>query len=378
MKVQPNSKIIRIKAVIIKEFYQLIRDPTALLIGFGLPIILLFLYGYGVSLDLKNLRIGLVLEDSSPSAQTLAQSFSDSPYFQVKVVKDRRELDNDIISGKIRGFVDVPSYFSDFLNKPNTPVSIQVIADGSETNTANLLHTYVEGAWATWLKQEYLNKQINTPSLINIEPRFWYNNDLESKNFLIPGSLAIIMTLIGTLLTALIIAREWEKGTMENLISTPITTFELLLGKLLPYFLLGMVSMMMCVLIGIGIYKVPFRGSILALSACSAIFLFTSLLLGLLISTFAKNQFVAAQASIVSAFLPSFILSGFIFDIASMPYPIQLLSYLIPARYFVSSLQTLFLAGNVWKLIIYDSLAVLLIGVVLLVIIIKKTVKRLD
>ena len=195
---------------------------------------------------------------------------------------------------------------------------------------------------------------------------------------MIPGSLAIIMTLIGTLLTALVVAREWERGTMEALMSTPVSIVELLVGKLVPYFVLALLSMTICVFISAVLYKVPLRGSLLLLYLVTSVFLFTALGLGLLISTLTKNQFVAGQIAIVASFLPAFMLSGFIFEIYSMPQIIQFFTYIIPARYFVSALQTIFLVGNIWTLMILDLIPMFLVGLFIMMITARKTVKRLD
>lgn len=372
------GRLRRIRALIIKEFYQIIYDPSSLLISVVLPVILLFLYGYGVSLDLDHLRIGLVMEDTAPDAQSFAQSLTDSPYFDVKIVRDRRELDQDILDGSIRGFVVIPSYFSAFRYRQDNVAPIQVIADGSETNTASFVQNYVTQAWSVWLQQQRISTDLKGLPLINVQPRFWYNEELLSRNFLIPGSMAIIMTLIGTLLTALVIAREWERGTMEALMSTPVTIFEILIGKLIPYFILAMASMTLCVITAVAIYDVPLRGSWLVLAMVTACFLMPALGLGLLISGMTRNQFAASQAAMTSSFLPAYILSGFIFEIASMPTPIQLVTYLIPARYFVSSLQTLFLVGNVWELIIINIIPMLMIGSLFFFLTARTTVKRLD
>lgn len=356
----------------------MIRDPSCLLIGFGLPLILMFIYGFGVSLDLDHLRIGLVLEDTAPDAQRFAQSLVGSRYFDVKVVRDRRELDRDLISGAIRGYVVVPSYFSQFRERDDQTAPIQVIADGSETNTASFVQNYVQAAWQNWLRQEHITNKLEGLPLIETQPRFWYNEKLESRNFLIPGSIAIIMALIGTLLTSLVVSREWERGTMEALMSTPIHIVEILIGKLVPYFVLGMMAMTMSVMIAVFFYQVPLRGSFLVLALVASVFLFAALGQGLFISTLARNQFAASQAAIVSAFLPAFMLSGFIFEIASMPLPIRMLTYILPARYFVSSLQTIFLVGNVWSLLFYNVLGMLILGVFLFILTARRTVKRLD
>ncbi len=368
----------RLRALIRKETFQIIRDPSSILISLVLPLLLLFLYGYGVSLDLNHLRIGLALQDSSPAARSFAQSMTDSRYFDVKIARDERELERDLVKGNIRGIVVIPSYFSSFLERPDTRAPIQVIADGSEPNTANFVQNYVLGAYQNWLKQEQIVQGIETSPGIAIDTRYWYNEELESRNFLIPGSLAIIMTLIGTLLTALVVAREWERGTMEALMSTPVSIEEIVLSKLICYFVLGMASMAMCVILAVTLYGVPFRGSILLLAFVSAAFLVCALSIGLLISTLAKNQIVASQIAIVVAFLPAYILSGFIFEISSMPWFIRGLTYVMPARYFVQCLQTLFLVGNVWRLILFNLIPMLGIGLLFFFLTARKTVKRIE
>lgn len=373
-KVSPR----RLAALMIKEFYQIIRDPSSIAISIVLPLVLMFLYRFAISLDMEHLRIGLVLEENTPDVQDFAQSLVDSRYFQVKIGKDRREFLEPIIRGEVRGIVVVPQDFSRKKGSHAGVAPIQVIADGSEPNTASFVQNYIKGAWGNWLAQEkVLRKTAYTP-LVGIQSRVWYNEELASRYFLIPGSLAIIMTLIGTLLTALVVAREWERGTMEALMATPVTIFELILGKLIPYFTLGTVSMWTCVIIATQIYAVPFRGSFLVLFGVSSVFLLCSLALGLLISTGARNQMVAAQAAMVSAFLPAFILSGFIFEIRSMPWPIRWVTHLIPARYFVSSLQTLFLVGNVPSVLVPSVLWMGCIGLALFFLMARNTVKRLD
>lgn len=373
-----NRNYRRVRALIVKEFYQIARDPSSLLISVVLPLILLFIYGYGVSLDMNHLKIGLVLEDTSPEAQSFAETLGNSKYLDVKIARHRHEFLGEIVRGSIRGIVVVPAYFSQFLKRPDYIAPIQVIADGSEPNTANFVQNYVRGAWQVWLQQEQIKYKTPKDSFISPQFRFWYNEQLESRNFLIPGSLAIIMTLIGTLLTALVVSREWERGTMEALMSTPVSIGEILVGKLVPYFILGMCSMCICVTVAVFLYNVPLRGSVLLLALVSSLFLLTALGLGLFISTLAKNQFLAAQASIIVAFLPGFILSGFIFEISSMPLPIRLFTYVIPARYFVSCLQTLFLVGDVWGLILKNMLFMFIFSLFIFTLIARRTVKRLD
>lgn len=377
--VKNDSSYLRLRALIYKEFVQIMRDPSSIMISVILPFILLFLYGFGVSLDIKHLHVGLVMEDTSPDAQSFAKSLTDSPYFDVtKIVRDRRELERDIIAGSLRGFVVIPSYFSAFRFRRDTIAPIQVIADGSEPNTATFVQNYVAAAWQNWLVQEAISRDLQGLPLVNIQARFWYNEELESRNFLVPGSLAIIMTLIGTLLTALVVAREWERGTMEAMMATPITIWELLVGKLIPYFILGMASMTMCVIEAKLMYNLPFRGSWFALELVTACFLTTALGLGLLISTLSRNQFVAAQIAMIAAFLPAYMLSGFIFEIASMPLPIRLFTYIVPAKYFVSSLLTIFLVGDIWPLLLSDIIPMLAFGAFIFLLTGRFTAKRLD
>ncbi len=368
----------RMKALMIKEALQIVRDPSSILISIILPVLLIFLYAYGVSLDLDHLRIGVALEDTSPDAMSFFHSMRNSPYFDVKVARDRRELDRDLEKGAIRGIVIVPSYFSQFRHRPDQIAPIMVIADGSEPNTANFVKNYVRGAFQQWLVQESISSHLKGLPLISIQTRFWYNEQLESRYFLLPGSLAIIMTLIGILLTALVVAREWERGTMEAMMSTPIGIVELIIGKIIPYFFLGMFSMAICFCLTVYGFGIPFRGSILLLGLVSTAFLFCALALGLMISTLSKNQLVAFQVSVIAGFLPAYILSGFLFEIASMPFWIQGLTYLMPARYFVLCLQTLFLVGNVGTLIFWNILPMIGIGLIFLTITARKTVKRLD
>lgn len=369
----------RMRALMVKEFFQIIRDPSTLLITVFLPLLLIFLYGSGVSLDLDHLRVGLVMEDTAPDVQSFAKSLTDSRYFEVKIVRDRRDLHDDLISGAIRGMFIVPSYFTQYRNRPDKTAPIQVIADASETNTANFVQNYAQGVFGNWLVQEAISEgiQIQTP-LISSDPRFWYNEQLESRFFLLSGSLAIIMTLIGSLLTALVVAREWERGTMEALMSTTVGIWELVLAKVIPYFCLGMISMVFCVFLSIVFYDLPLRGSFLVLLMVSALFLFCALGLGLMISTITKNQIFAYQITLITAFLPAYILSGFLFEIHSMPHWIQILTYIIPAKYFVQSLQSLFLVGTVWPLILIDMIPIVGIGLIFFLITASKTAKRLD
>ncbi len=378
MQTKGKGSFRRIKALIIKEYYQILRDPSSILISVVLPAILLFLYGYGISLDMKHLRIGVVLEDSAPDAQSFVQALADSQYFDVQVGRDRREFYHQMTAGSIKGVVIIPAYFSAFREETYKSAPIQVITDGSEPNTASFVQNYIYAAFDNWREQERISSDWKEKFHVGIESRSWYNESLESRNFLVPGSLAIIMTLIGTLLTALVIAREWERGSMEALMATSVRMVEFIIAKLTSYFILGMGSFMVSVFLSLIFFRIPLHSSMLLLCSVAAVFLLTSLGLGLLISTLAKNQFVASQIAIIAAFLPAFILSGFIYEPSSMPKIIEGISSLIPARYFVTCLQTLFLVGPVPKLLFKNIVIMFGIGLVFFAVIARKTVKRLD
>src|SRR5690606_2662102 len=369
------ARVRRFAALVRKESYQILRDPSSILIAFVLPLILLFLFGYGVSLDTTTTRVGLVVENATPVTQDLAASFHASRYFDVVNGRDRREFEDDLLLGHIRGIIVIPATFAADYTAGNNP-HIQVIVDGSDPNTANFVQNYTRGVVATWanLRAAELSLQ---PASITVEQRFWFNPELTSRNFLVPGSIAIVMTLVGTLLTSLVVAREWERGTMEAMMATPVTAAELLAGKILPYFLLALTSMTLCVLLAVFLFGVPFRGSVVALYALSATFLVPALGQGLLISAATKNQFLASQLALISAFLPAFLLSGFLFEINSMPRVIQWVTVIVAARYLIPSLQTVFLAGDIWSMFLGDMAVMLLIGSVFFALAIRSTRKRI-
>jgi drug efflux transport system permease protein len=364
----------RLAALVRKETLQAVRDPAALLIAFALPVMLLFLFAYAVSLDVRDVHLGLVLESESSDAAQLAAAFSATPYFEITPAHDRRAVAAALRAGTLRGFVVIPQDFATRLREPERGPIVQIVTDGSSPNTASFVGGYAEGVVANWLAA----RDGARPPPVSIEPRFWFNPEIESRRFLIPGAIAIVMTMIGTLLTALVVAREWERGTMEAVMSTPASIFEILLGKLLPYFGLGLAATLGCAALAVVAFGVPLRGSWLALLLLSCTFLIPALGQGLLISTLARNQFVAAQVALLSGFLPALLLSGFLFEIDSMPLVIRAFTHVIAARYFVASLQTVFLAGDVWSQFVPSMLAMLAIGGVFFMITALKTRKSLD
>ena len=342
----------RFVALVRKEGSQILRDPSTFLIAFVLPMILLFLFGYAVSLDTSKTRVAVVLQDSSAPALRLAQAYQRSPYFDVTMARAIQPVREMMVDGRVRAIIVIPPDFGVHAKQGHMP-PIQIIADGSQPNTASFAAAYGEGVRATWAAEEGLerNPAARAPP-VSLSARFWYNPELKSRYFLVPGSIAVVMTIIGTLLTALVVAREWERGTMEAMMATPITMTEFIASKMIPYFLLALTSMTLCAVIGIWVFGVPFRGSIFALLAIASAFQMPALGMGLLISSATKNQFVASQVATLAGFLPTFLLSGFIYEIGSMPWPIQAITYLVPARYLIPSLQTVFLAGDQWSLIL--------------------------
>jgi ABC-2 type transport system permease protein len=374
----PNEgRMRRIKALIRKETLQTLRDPSSLIVAVLLPAILLFLYGFGVSFDVTNVRIGLVIENPSPETERFRQALSNTPFFNVHLGADRRAFLNDLTAGRLEGVVVLGQDFSQRLGRVDT-VPVQIITDGSDPNTSNLVTAYVQGAWQSWLNQRLLNSGAPSISLIEPVPRIWFNPELESRRFLVPGSIALILMMIGSLLTALVVAREWERGTIEALLATPASVPEFLIGKVVPNFVLGCVAMAVSVAFAFFIFHVPMRGSALSLILATTAFLLVALSVGLLISTIARTQFIASQIAMLSSFLPGLFFSGFIFEIASMPAPLRAFSALVPAKYFVSALQTIFLAGDIAEVLVPKILILMFMSVFVMVLTARNSKMRLD
>ncbi len=372
-----GSAWLRLRGLIRKETLQILRDPSSISIAFVLPAILLLLFGYGVSLDAENVPVAVIIENPTNDTASFAASLVNSRYFAVTFPRDRHAAEEALIAGDADAIVVLRSDFSRRIWSP-AGAPIQVIVNGADANTARIIGGYMEGIWQSWLAQRALDEGIALAPPVVAQQRVWFNAEVRSRNFLVPGLIAIIMTLIGALLTAMVVAREWERGTMEALLVTPVTIGEILVGKLIPYFLLGMGGMALSTAMAVWVFGVPLRGSFVVLSVVSALFMLTALGMGLLISTLARSQFVAGQIAIIVAFLPAFILSGFIFDIASMPLVVQLITHVIPARYFVSSLQTLFLAGTVWPVVLANGAALSLMAAIFLGLTLRKTRKSLE
>lgn len=371
----------RVRALCVKETRQIVRDPSSWLIAVVIPLLLLFIFGYGINLDSSKLRVGILLEQQSEEALDFTHTMTGSPYIDATISDNRQELIEKMQAGRIRGLVVIPVDFAQQMARPNDVAPIQVITDGSEPNTANFVQGYVEGIWQIWQiwqQQRAEDRGESFKPLIDVQTRYWFNPAAISQHFIIPGAVTIIMTVIGAILTSLVVAREWERGTMEALLSTEVTRVELLLCKLIPYYFLGMLAMLLCMLVSVFILGVPYRGSLLILFFITSLFLLSTLGMGLLISTITRNQFNAAQVALNAAFLPSIMLSGFIFQIDSMPAIIRAVTYIIPARYFVSTLQSLFLAGNIPVVLIINVLFLIASAVMFIGLTWLKTKRRLD
>lgn len=362
-------------ALIKKEFMQIIRDPSSIIIAFVLPLISILIYMYGINLDTVKVTMGIKNDDSNPEIETLVKSFGHSKYVRSIVYDNEHALSEDIIRSKTKGAILIPNDFSTKLSRSQT-ADVLVITDGSEVNTANYVQNYATQIVNQWLMTSkyagLVKKQVVTP-----EMRVWYNEDLNSHYFILPGSIAITMTLIGILLTALVIAREWERGTMEALLSTQVRRIDIVLGKYIPYFVLGMLSMMFNVFLCVFVFHVPFRGNFFVLFGVSGMFLFTSLGIGLLISSILKNQFLASQVALGIAFLPSLLLSGLMFPINSMPVFFQYLTNFLPPRYFITFIESEFMAGTIWEIVAINSIFLMALGLILFAVVYKKTDMRL-
>jgi len=361
------AKLARIRALIRKETRQMVRDPSSIAMGVVLPLILILLFGFGLSLDVRDVPIAVVLQDSSADALGLTQAFALSPYFHPQLLHALPPAQQLLLAGQVDGIVTIPGDFSRRLAQGDARV--QVLVKGSDANRARIIESYVEGAvggWSARLAAEGRAGGAATASgPVSVQARLWFNEADESRYFLVPGLLVLVMTLIGGLLTAMVMAREWERGTLESLFVTPVRSDEILIGKTLPYFMLALAGFVLCVLSAKFLFHVPLRGSLWVLSAVSMLYTLVALGIGLLISSAVKNQLVASQLVALTTFMPALMLSGFLFDLRSMPAAVRLITRVLPARYYVAVLQNVFLAGDVWAVLLPNELVLALMAVLL-------------
>lgn len=411
----------RLAALIVKEFRQVRRDSSSILLAFVLPILMLMLFGYCVNFDSSVTELALVTEDESPEAHSLLDRLQGSPYFRVERAADEHEAMERLRRGRAHGALIIPSDFSRDCASGKTP-RLLLATDGSVPNTAQFTQLYLQGVCSAWLAERSLTAtaaetataesasseaasslslsegSVRTasgngclhrstaapavssgePATVEVVPLYRFNSAALSRRYILPGSIAVVISFVGTFLTAMVVAREWERGTMELLLASPMTRTEFILSKLIPYFLLGIGAMAVCTLAATFIFDVPLRAPLWLLFGITSVFLLSVLAIGLLISTLLRSQYTASLVSLNVSVLPTIMLSGFIFEISSMPGWVQAVSYLIPARYFAPSLSTLFLAGAEWAALLLNLLLLVLSALFWLGFVFFSTPKRLD
>ncbi|HYG65560.1 MAG TPA: ABC transporter permease [Thermoanaerobaculia bacterium] len=337
----------RLLAMARKESIQLRRDPRSLLLAFALPVLLLILFGYAISWDVGNIRTAVLDGDRSARSRELLDAFRASGYFTfVEILERPAEITPLLERSGAQVVLVIPPGFADAVGAGRT-VAVQAVVDGSDANTATIALAYAEAVTRTFSAdfQDAVLRGATLQPPVEAESRVWFNEELASRNMIVPGLVAVIMMIIAAMLTSLSIAREWERGTMEQLAATPVARTEVVLGKLLPYVVIGLLDVAVSSLLGVYLFDVPFRGSAALLMALSFFFLLGALGLGMFISAVAKSQVLATQIAMVATFLPAFLLSGFMFSLETMPKALQAISYLIPARYFLVVTRGIFLKG---------------------------------
>jgi len=351
-----SAKLRRIRALTLKETRQILRDPSSIAIGIVFPLMMILLFGYGLSLDVSRVAIAVVDEDASADSAALIGAFQLSPYFGVTVLHSMTEAKTLVLNRRADGAMLIPP---DFTRRAHSgEAEVQIIVNGTDANQARIMQAYAQGPVAQWsAAQAGSGASLSVGPVIAVD-RMWFNESNDSHYFLVPGLIVLVMTIIGAFLTAMVVAREWERGTLEALFVTPMRAGEFLISKFLPYFGLGMIGFVLCLLAAKFLFHVPLRGSLALLCLASMIYLLVALGIGLLVSTLVKSQFLASQLAMLLTFLPAMMLSGFLYDLRSMPAFIRGITYILPARYAVALMQTLYLAGDVGS-VVWPNLAVL-------------------
>ena len=365
-----------------KEFRQLLRDRSNLAIGILLPMVLILIFGYGMSLDVKNAPVAVVMEDASPTAHEAVAGLQLSPTIAPVLLGSMHDAEELMRERKVDGIVRVPSDFSRALAAGNARV--QLIVHGSDAGRASIIQAYVTGALAQSAIRQ-MDRSGNASGAdappvgsVTVEQRMWFNAANTSTWYLVPGLIVLIMTLVGAFLTALVMAREWERGTLEALFVTPVRPVEILLAKIIPYFAVGMLGLALCLLSARFLFAVPMYGSLLVVVFSSMLYLIVAVSLGLVISSVTRNQFLASQVALIATFMPSMMLSGFLFDLRNVPTAVWVIGHLLPATYFMDLIKTLFLAGDVWPLIWRNCAILMAYAVGLLLVARAVTRKSLD
>ena len=367
----------RLIALVRKETRQMLRDRSNMAVGLLLPAVLILLFGYGLSFDVTNAPVAVVMEDKSPGAHAVVAGINGSPYLAPVWVNSMQEAEQLIRAAKVIAIVRVPMDFSRRMAAGDA--QIQLLVNGADSTTASSVEGYVGGAIASW-SQHQIDRSGKAASSGSVEivQRMWFNEASTSTWYLVPGLIALVMTLIGAFLTSLLIAREWERGTLESLFVTPVRPLEIVLAKLAPYLVIGAIDLILCLLAAKFLFAVPMRGSLWAIMLASMLYLAASLLLGLFISGKTRNQFQASQVALLTSFMPAMMLSGFVFDLRNVPTVIQVISQLLPATHFMQLIKTLFLAGDNWSMLLRDC-SILMLYVVTLTFATHRTLrKKLD
>lgn len=340
----------RVAAVAHKEALHVLRDPRSLLLGIVMPVIMLFLFGYALTLDIDRIPIAVWDQSNTVQSRDLVSRFSGSPYFVPVLVANAYEpIEHAMDNGSVLGALIIPVGLTPETSHPGRQHAVQLLLDGSDPNTAIVVRGYAEAVvtdWASALDQTWYRRRIGSRppvAALELRPRLWFNADMVSRNFIFPGLIPVIMMIVAALLTSLSMAREWESGTMEPLITLPVQRWELIVGKMVPYAAIGVVDLLLSIGIGYGFFDVPLRGSIVLLIGLSLLFLLGALSLGMLISVVARSQLMASQLALMVTVLPAFLLSGFVFPVENMPVPIQAVSRLVVARYYVTILRGVYL-----------------------------------
>ncbi len=373
----------RLAALSRKEFRQLLRDRSNLALGIGLPIVLILIFGYGISLDVRDVPVAEVLEDASPGARDVLAGLALSPYLTPVEFHSMVDANAAMLRHDVDAILRVPGDFSSRLAAGHA--SVQLIVHGGDAATARAIEGYVAGALAQWSVRAADRQRsaggradVMPVGAIVIEPRLWFNAANTSTWYLVPGLIVLIMTLVGAFLTSLVVAREWERGTLEALFVTPVRPTEILLAKVAPYFVVGMIGFALCLAAARLLFGVPLYGSMTVLLASSVLYMIVALGMGILISSATKNQFLASQVALLTSFMPAMMLSGFLFDLRNVPWPIRIVGEALPATHFMELIKSLFLAGNVWPLIAKDCAILLAYAIGFLALARAITRKRLD
>jgi ABC-2 type transport system permease protein len=371
--------LIRMRGLLRKEIKHVLRDPSSILIAFLMPVVLLLVNGFGISLDAYHMPVAVVSQAPEEATRGMIEAMAASPYLSVQRADSTHDAEAALIAGQVRGILVVrPDFVERLRNQAAWPATAGLDVNATDPNTARILEGYVTGALQTWLANQSRELRRAATGGIDLQARDWFNPELRSSDFIIPGMIAMVITMAGTLLTASGVAREWEHGTMESMLASPARMLELILAKVGCNFGLAMGSMGLSILMAMFLFRVPFRGGLLAVSASAALFLIFAPSFGLFISTLARNQFVAGQLAFLTTMMPAMMLSGMLFDIAAMPRWLQLVTYIVPARYLVAILQTLFLAGDVWTVILPNLAALGVAALVAVGATLAITRRRLD